>query len=90
MLVLRLLPPAAAGTDEGGDLTGNQKRRPPRGGGFSDARFFQHPGRYTEYARKTEGAPGRKEKGMERMGALIWFVFVAVITVVLERESFFP
>ena len=28
-------------------------------------------------------------KEMRKMGALIWFVFVAVVTVVLERETFF-
>ena len=26
---------------------------------------------------------------MRRMGALIWFLFVAAVTVMLERESFF-
>ena len=28
-------------------------------------------------------------KEMGRMGALIWFLFVAVVMVVLERETFF-
>ena len=27
--------------------------------------------------------------GDEQMGALIWVLFVAVVTVVLERETFF-
>ena len=30
-----------------------------------------------------------KMKGMKKMGALIWFVFVAVVMLVLERETFF-
>ena len=36
------------------------------------------------------GYPESLLKGMRKMGALIWFLFVAVVTVVLERESFFP
>jgi len=33
--------------------------------------------------------PGVILKEMLKMGALIWFLFVAVVTVVLEREQFF-
>ena len=51
--------------------------------------FFSIPGDTLSMPGRPK-APGRKEKGMERMGALIWFLFVAVVTVVLERESFFP
>ena len=29
-------------------------------------------------------------KEMGRMGALIWFMFVALVIVVLDRETFFP
>lgn len=36
------------------------------------------------------GEPGRMRKGMKRMGALIWILFVAVTTLALERETFFP
>ena len=35
------------------------------------------------------GAPGRIAEGGWKMGALIWFLFVAVVTLVLERETFF-
>ena len=28
-------------------------------------------------------------KEMRQMGALVWFLFVAVVIVVLERETFF-
>ena len=29
-------------------------------------------------------------KEMESMGAMIWGLFILLVTVVLERESFFP
>ena len=38
---------------------------------------------------KAAGEPGRIPKEMKKMGALIWFLFVAVVTLVLERETFF-
>ena len=27
---------------------------------------------------------------MKKMGALIWFLFVGIVMVILERETFFP
>ena len=52
---------------------------------FSDAEKMRHPV-------GDNGDAGRPEclrKGMKRMGALIWFMFVAVVVLVLERETFF-
>lgn len=31
----------------------------------------------------------RLPKGMTKMGALIWFLFVGIVLAVLERETFF-
>ena len=33
--------------------------------------------------------PGILPEGDERMGALIWFLFIAAVIAVLERETFF-
>ena len=52
--------------------------------------FFSIPGDTLSMPGRPKGHRDERKKGMERMGALIWFVFVAVVTVVLERESFFP
>ena len=54
---------------------------------FFDALFFEHPKNIMEM---TEDGKGPEMlKGMKKMGALIWFLFVAVVTVVLERDTFF-
>ena len=55
---------------------------------FFDAPFFEHPKNIMEM---TEDGKGPEMlKGMKKMGALIWFLFVLLVTVVVERESFFP
>lgn len=35
------------------------------------------------------GTTGITAGGMNRMGALLWFLFVGAVMVVLERETFF-
>jgi hypothetical protein len=36
------------------------------------------------------GKPASLLRRMQKMGALIWFLFVGIVMVVLERETFFP
>ena len=35
-------------------------------------------------------APGQNLRRAEKMGAVIWFLFIAAVTAVLERETLFP